>query len=192
MNYLAHILFSGEDEDIQLGNFIGDAVKGSYDHYPERIREGIALHRRMDQYADGHPAVREAVLLLRPDFGRYSGVLTDIFFDHFLAVNFERYTSKSLQRFAWGFYWNLIWHYAILPPRIKGFLWHFVITNRLCRYGSLNGIRESLSIMTKYRNFVVDPDKAVIFVKDRYTVFNDSAVTFFDSYKDCILNKATR
>ena len=40
--------------------------------------------------------------------------------------------------------------------------------------------------MTKYRNFVVDPDKAVIFVKDRYTVFNDSAVTFFDSYKDCI------
>ncbi|PXZ43889.1 MULTISPECIES: acyl carrier protein phosphodiesterase [Sanguibacteroides] len=192
MNYLAHILFSGEDKDIQLGNFIGDAVKGSYDHYPERIREGIALHRRMDQYADGHPAVREAVLLLRPDFGRYSGVLTDIFFDHFLAVNFERYTSKSLQRFAWGFYWNLIRHYAILPPRIKGFLWHFVITNRLCRYGSLNGIRESLSIMTKYRNFVVDPDKAVIFVKDRYTVFNDSAVTFFDSYKDCILNKATR
>ena len=58
MNYLAHILFSGEDKDIQLGNFIGDAVKGSYDHYPERIREGIALHRRMDQYADGHPAVR--------------------------------------------------------------------------------------------------------------------------------------
>ncbi|WP_294142758.1 ACP phosphodiesterase [uncultured Sanguibacteroides sp.] len=192
MNYLAHILFSGENKDVQLGNFIGDAVKGSYDRYPERVREGIALHRRMDQYADQHPSVREAVSLLRPDFGRYSGVLTDIFFDHFLAVNFQRYTCKSLQCFARGFYWNLLRHYAILPPRIKGFLWHFIITNRLCRYASLSGIGESLAIMVKYRNLIVDPDKAVTFVKNRYGVFNDLSVIFFDSCKEYELGDMIR
>ncbi len=37
MNYLAHIYFSGEDEEILTGNFIGDHVQGkSYLRYPER------------------------------------------------------------------------------------------------------------------------------------------------------------
>ena len=28
MNYLAHLLLSGNDEDVIFGNFIGDAIKG--------------------------------------------------------------------------------------------------------------------------------------------------------------------
>ena len=29
MNYLAHIFLSGSNRKVQLGNFVGDAVKGS-------------------------------------------------------------------------------------------------------------------------------------------------------------------
>ena len=29
MNYLAHIFLSGPNRKVQLGNFVGDAVKGS-------------------------------------------------------------------------------------------------------------------------------------------------------------------
>ncbi len=35
MNYLAHIFLSGSNRKVQLGNFVGDAVKGSsYKNYP--------------------------------------------------------------------------------------------------------------------------------------------------------------
>ena len=42
MNYLAHIFLSGSNRKVQLGNFVGDAVKGSsYKNYPPDIAKGI-------------------------------------------------------------------------------------------------------------------------------------------------------
>ena len=162
MNYLAHIYLSGNDRRIQVGNFIGDAVKGdAYKHYPSVIREGILLHRKIDDYSDHHPAVKEAVALGRGEFGRYSPVVTDIFFDYFLAINFREYAGVGLRRFAFGFYGGMLRNYAFLPPRIKGFLWHFILTNRLCRYATLEGVRQSLEIMVEYRGLQVSPSGAI-------------------------------
>ena len=46
MNYLAHIFLSGDDRRVQIGNFVGDAVKGrAYENYPLGFREGILLYR---------------------------------------------------------------------------------------------------------------------------------------------------
>ena len=42
MNYLAHIFLSGNDRCIQIGNFIGDGVKGDgYKQYPRKFQQGI-------------------------------------------------------------------------------------------------------------------------------------------------------
>ena len=170
MNYLAHICLSGNSRRIQIGNFVGDAVKGNqYHSYPREFQTGMLLHRQIDAFADVHPLVREAVGLGREVLGRYSAVVTDIFFDHFLAVDFERYTGHaSLRRYAYGFYGALILNNRYLPPRFQGFLWHFVMTNRLVRYASIEGIRRSLEIMVAYRGLSVDPSKAVEFLKGNY------------------------
>lgn len=169
MNYLAHIYLSGNDRRIQIGNFVGDAVKGNaYQQYPMGFRQGILLHRRIDAYSDAHPLVREAVALGRDVFGRYSGVVMDILWDHFLAVDFRSYSEVSLKRFSRGFYMALIWNYPHLPSRFQGFLWHFILTNRLVRYASLEGIRQSLGIMVAYRGLKVDPSAAILFLDRHY------------------------
>lgn len=166
MNYLAHIFLSGDNRRVQIGNFIGDAVKGeAFRQYPPGFREGILLHRKIDDFADHHPLVKEAVHLGRPHFGRYSAVVTDIFFDHFLAVDFREYAGISLQGFAWGFYGAMVRNYTRLPGRIQGFLWHFILTNRLRRYASPEGIRQSLEIMAAYRNLQVSPSEAVAYLE---------------------------
>lgn len=168
MNYLAHILLSGEDPQRQLGNFIGDAVKGhAYESYPSRIREGILLHRAIDDFADRHVSVREAVRLTREPFGRYAAVLVDMYFDYFLATGFKSYTGFSLFRFAIGFYGTAIRYYRYLPPRFQGFLWHFMFTNRLCKYASLEGLQGSLEIMVRYKKLGIDASAAVGFLGDR-------------------------
>lgn len=180
MNYLAHIYLSGNDRRIQIGNFIGDAVKGDgYNRYSGGFREGILLHRKIDDFSDHHPAVREAVGLGRESFGRYSAVVTDIFFDHFLAVDFPAYAGIPLRRFAFGFYGATVCHYAVLPPRIRGFLWHFILTNRLCRYASFEGIRQSLEIMADYRNLQVSPSDAIVFLQTHYDEWQNLFRTFF-------------
>lgn len=169
MNYLAHIYLSGDNRLVQIGNFVGDAVKGNtYNDYPEAVRYGILLHREIDDFADHHPVVKEAVLLLKETFGRYSGVLVDIYFDHFLAVDFKQYSGVPLRGFASRFYFALVLNYACLPPRFKNFLWHFILTNRLYKYASVAGIQESLGIMATYKKLPVDPVVAAGFLASHY------------------------
>ena len=47
---------------------------------------------------------------------------------------------------------------------VHGFLWHFILTNRLGRYASPEGIRQSLEIMVTYRNLQVSPPEAVAYL----------------------------
>jgi len=44
MNFLAHLYLSPDNEDILLGNFIADAVKGkTFDNYKQSIKNGILI-----------------------------------------------------------------------------------------------------------------------------------------------------
>lgn len=96
MNYLAHLYLSGNDHQLMVGNFIGDAVKGSlYEQFPGRIREGILLHRQIDTYTDNHPKIRQAKSYFSKSYGKYSGVVVDVLFDHFLASNWNKYHHKN-------------------------------------------------------------------------------------------------
>lgn len=165
MNYLAHIFLSGSDGKLQLGNFIGDAVKGSaYNSYPQAIADGVLLHRAIDAYTDSQPAVREAVKALKPHFGRYSGALLDIFFDHLLAARFDEFSDIPLRKFARRFYLTMIRNRRWLPDRIKRFMWHFIGTNRLCKYAKKEGIRESLDIMVRVNRIKISVDDAIAFM----------------------------
>ena len=123
MNYLAHIFLSGNDRCIQIGNFIGDGVKGDgYKQYPRKFQQGILLHREIDAFSDRHPLVREAVGIGRETFGRYSAVVNDILFDYFLASRFQDYAGLPLKRFSRRFYTALAWNYRHLPERFQGFI----------------------------------------------------------------------
>lgn len=167
MNYLAHIFLSGSDKKMQLGNFFADAVKGSsYNDYPEGIANGILLHRAIDTYTDNHPAVRETIQSMRPYFGRYSGVLLDIYFDYLLASRFSQFSDMPLRQYARGFYFTLIRNRRFLPDRFKRFMWHFILTNRLTKYATTKGIRQSLEIMVSVHRITISAPEAIDYLKE--------------------------
>ena len=86
MNYLAHAYLSFSIPEIAVGNLISDFVKGKKKlEYPETIQKGISLHRAIDAFTDAHEITRQAKVFFRPDYGLYSGALTDVVYDHFLA-----------------------------------------------------------------------------------------------------------
>ena len=61
LNYLAHIYLSGANEEILVGNFIGDYVKGfELGRYSDLVRKGIILHRHIDSFTDTNLIVRRS------------------------------------------------------------------------------------------------------------------------------------
>ena len=181
MNYLAHIYLSGNDRQCQVGNFIGDFVKGNrYEEFPDKIREGILLHRKIDSYTDSHPLVLDTVGFLRPGFGRYSGIIADVFFDHLLASDFPRYTGgKSLRCASVNFYYASIRYYPYLPPRVKRFIWHFISTNRLMRYATYEGLNEAFTIMSNHKVPALRPTEIIDFLQRNHQELQERFDLFF-------------
>jgi acyl carrier protein phosphodiesterase len=102
LNFLAHTYLSGDDDDLKIGNFLGDFVKGrlnklSNSQYPEGIIKGMALHREIDFFTDSHPIVRKSIDRLQPKYHKVSGIVVDMFYDHVLAKNFALYSFRNLQ-----------------------------------------------------------------------------------------------
>lgn len=184
LNYLAHIYLSGTNPQIQIGNFIGDFVKvNAHSKYPEGIASGILFHRKIDHFTDKHPATRQLKELLQPQFGRYSGIIADMYFDYFLAVHFNEYSDKSLRWFTIRFYLYLLIYYRHLPKKVKNFVFHFIFSDRLSQYATIEGLRSSLEIMSYRRIPSRNIDVIISFLKDNYkqieSIFND----FFSSVK---------
>lgn len=147
---------------------MGDFVKGrQYESYPKIIQSGILLHREIDSFTDSHPIFMETVSLLRPAFARYSGIMADMFFDYCLASNFDKYSPhQSLDSFSRGFNATCIINYKLLPENIKSFIFHFISTNRLQRYASMEGLEESLRIMSVKKSSAIKPELSISFLKE--------------------------
>ena len=96
MNYLAHALFSNNEPNLLIGNFIADHLRGNdFTNYPTEIINGIYLHRKIDTFTDNHESFKASKRVFYDGYARYSGILIDIYSDHFLAKNFERYSELS-------------------------------------------------------------------------------------------------
>ena len=100
MNWLAHAFLSSADTDFRLGNLLADIVKGSdLDGMPPEFLAGVRCHRAIDSFTDSHPVPRRSRVRIAGEWGRFSGILIDVFYDHFLAVNWDRYADVPLPAF---------------------------------------------------------------------------------------------
>ena len=101
MNYLAHLYLADHTGTSLAGSLMGDVVRGPLEgRYAPPIEQGIRLHRRVDSYTDAHPAVRVAKARFQPPYRRYAGILLDVFFDHCLALEWNRFHALPLEAFV--------------------------------------------------------------------------------------------
>jgi len=180
MNYLSHIYLSSNSEEIMLGNFIGDFVKGQqFMRFPPDVAKGILLHRQIDLFTDSHSSVKECIKKLRPGFGKYSGIVIDIFLDHFLAVNWNHYSYEKLSSFTKRFHAVLLSNFFQLPSQVKMFLPFLIQNKRLQSYISFDGIEKTLSIMVSHTSLPSETEFAMKILDEEYEFFNRAFNQFF-------------
>jgi len=180
MNFLAHAYLSGNDENIIVGNFIADHVKGkAVEQYSEQINTGIKLHRRIDAFTDAHPVVRKSITRLKVDYGRFSGVIVDMFYDHFLAKYWKDYSDLPIRKFTSGIYRVMMKHFIILPPKTRRILPFMMADDWLSGYARLEGLNMALSGMSRRTSFNSGMEHAVEALKKDYELFRIDFSDFF-------------
>lgn len=180
MNYLGHFYLSGNQPDIIFGNFIGDVIKGSkWKLYPESIQKGILLHRFIDDFTDNHEATKEAKSRIRSYFSITSAIVIDMYFDHFLSLNWRRYNDQSLSAFSTEIFRKLS-GFKIEMPSYTGVLYQKMRDEDwLLSYKSIEGIAFALHRMGKRVNFKNNWDDAKWVLKENYNFLENDFHMFF-------------
>lgn len=184
MNYLAHLYLSGNNHEIMIGNFIADHVKGKQiELFDEEIVKGIKLHRMIDEFTDTHKVVEQSKIRLRSEFGKYSPVIVDVFYDHYLAINWEEYHHEELSVYANNFYSLLNDNHHRLPLRTQQMIEYMIPQNWLMNYKTVAGINKTLTGMSKRTKFESRMDEAAIYLDRYYADFDQEFNKYFEELR---------
>lgn len=147
MNFLAHLLLSDDDPGVRVGNVVADFVKGrdAVDRLPKAVRAGVRQHRLVDAFTDRHPVFQRSVTRISREWGWFSGIIVDVYYDHLLARDWPGYCAEPLRLFADRMYDVLRTGRDLFDPGGQWFLDRFIADDRLVRYATTDGIRDTLA-----------------------------------------------
>jgi acyl carrier protein phosphodiesterase len=180
MNILAHLYLSFEDPHLMIGNFIGDHVRNrDLVHFHPQIQKGVQLHWAIDAFTDSHNIVHQSKERLRPTYKKYSAVLVDLFYDHFLSKNWEQYHHQPLDAFAQAFYFLMDQHHHNMPASVQHMMPYMKRYNWLVGYGHFEGMQQVLNGMSRRAKFQSNMEKSLHDLQHSYTDFEQEFADFF-------------
>ena len=145
MNWLAHAFLSGPDIEFRLGNLLADIVKGrDRAGMSANFLRGVQRHQVIDAFTDSHPLVYRSRARIGGDYRQVKGILVDVFYDHFLAIDWDQYASEPLEDFTTCLYTEIRAHAIALPEPAQAAVDQMICEDRLGSYRRIEGIEASL------------------------------------------------
>lgn len=188
MNFLMHLFLSGNDNELLVGNLLGDFVKGRLEgRYPSRIEQGIKLHRRIDSFSGSNPHFLLSKRRIDPSYGHYRGVLVDLFYDHFLARCWDEFGEIPFPHFLINTRRVVEDYRDYLPETLRALI-PYIFSDLLPSYLEIEGIGRALGRMStraSRRNRMGEGAKEL---KIHYSAFNEDFHCFFPELRAFVGN----
>jgi acyl carrier protein phosphodiesterase len=127
---------------------------------------------------DHHPISIEGIKRLRPDFHKYSTVIIDILYDHFLARNWNKFHQLPLHEFVQRQYKFLHEYQSIMPEMPKRMLAYMSKQNWLESYIEIKGIIQALEGMSRRIKHDYQLDNAVEIMLRHYDDYENEVLEF--------------
>ena len=190
MNYLAHFYLSDYNENLIIGNYIADDVKGkAYLNYPKEIQKGILLHRQIDDFTDSHEIVLNSKNLIRHHQKKYTPVVMDVFYDYFLAKNWKHHSQDELKAYTAFVYKTLFKNLTHIPLKSRIRLSFMAKSNWLYNYRDIDGINKALTGLSKRTNYENNMSQAHIILKEEEEKLSVDFNRFFPELKNFVSNE---
>lgn len=185
MNFLAHLVLSPKEKNFILGNLAADFLRGSEKkRISESILSGISMHQFVDRFTDTHVLVKTSRGRLKNHFRLLSGVLVDVFYDHFLAKDFGQIANISPEEFCGYIYEILKSNMAALPPRLQHFVPIMIRDNGLFACRELEGIQAALNRINHKIKKKISIELAMASFRDIYGFIENDFRKFFPDLID--------
>ena len=180
MNYLGHLVLSGNNDEVLFGNFIGDAIKGNaYLDWPDNIQKGILLHRLIDDFTDNNHYYLKGKRRFYKDYPKMGGVINDIVYDFLLWQYYIDNGIPSLNKDINRFHTILEKHREDMPKKIKFMYVYMKRDNWLLNYKYEWGIKKALKGIGKRINYSNNLDQSFNIVHENLEDFKNEFQLFY-------------
>ena len=151
-----------------------DYVKGKkkFD-FPGTVQKGIALHRFIDNFTDTHETTRIAKEIFRPAYRLYSGAITDVIYDHFLAIDDREFTASSILVFSQATYATLEEYKELMPEKFLQLFPYMKQQDWLAGYRQKEGIRQSLRGLARRARYLEESETAYALFEQHFQLLQD-------------------
>ena len=187
MNYLGHLVLSGNDSEILFGNFIADAIKGnSYIKWPGNIQKGILLHRFIDNFTDNNNYYLLGKRRFYEKFPYMGGIVNDILYDHLLWKYEHNNQTLQLNKQIIRFYKILDDFLDKMPEKIKHLYKYMRRDDWLNNYQYEEGMRKILMRMGKRINYSKNLELSFDIYKNSSLDYEKEFELFYNEIKEKI------
>ncbi|MGC3961294.1 MAG: ACP phosphodiesterase [Verrucomicrobiota bacterium] len=188
MNWLAHALLSENAPAFRLGNLLPDFLTATeLAQLDSVLQPGIACHRWIDAFTDQHPVVRRSIRRF-VIYRRVAPVLVDVFYDHFLSVDWPQHSAQSLESFVAEVYGAFDIHRAQLPETLWPPLQRMRAEDWLGSYRDFDGLRRTLARMERRFRRQVDLVGGVAELEKNYVELHADFREFFPALRAAVLS----
>ena len=184
MNFLAHLLLSGNNEGVIAGNYAGDFVKGWLTEEKTRAWDsdyltGVKLHRFIDSFTDSHPIVRETKRNVAVSEGKLAGIVLDIYFDYFLAKYFDYFREESLVDFSQRMYSVFRSSKDLIPAAMIPMMNAMIKQDWLMTYATIDGIALTFARLSRRAAFLTPISNASVELQNSEAYYHIQFTLFF-------------
>lgn len=167
-----------------MGNYAGDFIKGrlsdekTANWNPDYV-VGLKLHRFIDFFTDSHPEVLEAKDVAAVTQGKLAGIVMDIYFDYFLAKNFQNYHKEPLFQYAHRIYSVIEKNEHLVPEAMIPMVRSMIRQDWLTTYATLDGIDTTFHRLSRRAEFLAPIYSAVSDLRANEEFYYTKFLSFF-------------
>lgn len=163
-----------------MGNLLGDFARGVDIHQlSSSVCQGLINHRAIDQFTDTHPQVRELKTRFSPQRRRFSGIVLDVLFDHFLIHHWHRYTPEPLDGFLNQAYDDLRQGMPLMPENMQRVVSKMIKGDWIRSYEDIDQVGFALDRIASRIRFKNNFAGSISEIQQQYDILEAGFLQFF-------------
>ena len=137
------------------------------------------MHHRIDAFTDQHPVVRQSFRRFPSSCRRFAPIFVDLFYDHFLARDWDSYSCEPFSDFTSNIYRSFVTHRDQLPSEAAFRLDQMRGADWLTSYREVSGIAHATRRIALRFQRPVDLSPGIVIFQDAYEGFRADFLNFF-------------
>jgi len=180
MNFLAHMFLTYGDRELTVGNYIADFIRNrDLVLFPDKVVNGVMLHRHIDHFTDTHPEVLKSTRKLRRRHKKYAPVVIDVFYDFILVQHWDKFCKIDLRTFADDIYVVMNQHSEIFPFHLQDITYRMIADDFLLQYGKRSGIEKTFRRIGRRAKFASNFATAFDDLEKNFDEISNGFLIFF-------------